>query len=80
MKVAVLTLTSFLARATLQKQTFADGESFVKDVKLPDLKASRDLWLPPALFDEAKPIVDTVGKWTRFKQGKRNAAQAGDGG
>jgi Protein of unknown function (DUF1570) len=63
-KAAVLTLTSFLARATLQKQTFADVESFVKDVKLPDLKASRDIWLPPGLFDEAKPIVDEVGKWS----------------
>ncbi len=64
MRAAVATMTSYFARATLQKQTFTDVAEFIKDVKLPDLKAGRDVWLPPKLFAEVTPVVDRVGAWT----------------
>ena len=63
-RAAVQTLTSFLARATLQKQTFTDANDFVTNVKLPDLHTNRDMWLPGSLFDHAKVAVEKVGKWT----------------
>ena len=63
-RAAVSTLTSFLARATVQKQTFTDVNDFVSNVKLPDLHTSRDMWLPGSLFDHAKVAVEKVGKWT----------------
>ncbi|MGN6367072.1 MAG: DUF1570 domain-containing protein [Phycisphaerae bacterium] len=63
-RAAVQTLTSFLARATVQKQTFTDVNDFVAHVKLPDLHTSRDMWLPGELFDHAKEAVGKVGKWS----------------
>ncbi len=64
LRAAVLTLTSYLARATLQKQSFADVPSFVHDIKLPDLHTSRDIWLPPKLFTDTSPITEKIGTWS----------------
>ncbi|HUO08731.1 MAG TPA: DUF1570 domain-containing protein [Phycisphaerae bacterium] len=64
MRALVQTLTSFLARATMQKQTFTDVDDFVEHVKLPDLQANRDMWLPGSLFEEVSPLVKKVGTWS----------------
>jgi len=64
MRAAVSTLTSFLARASLQKQTFPDVETFISTVKLPDLHAPREIWLPSTLFEEVAPVTQKVGTWS----------------
>jgi hypothetical protein len=47
------TLTSFLARATVQKQGFDTIDEFMKKAEAGELKASREEWLPPSLLKRA---------------------------
>jgi hypothetical protein len=47
------TLTSFLARATAQKQGFDTAEEFFTHAEAGDLKASKEDWLPPSLLKRA---------------------------
>ena len=49
-KATVATLTSFLARAFDQKQTFATFDDFEQAAEAGTLKYSPDEWLPPALL------------------------------
>ncbi len=63
-RAGVATLTSFLARATIQKQSFTDPADFIKNIKLPDLDTTRDIWLPPKLFEDVSPMVEKIGKWS----------------
>ncbi len=52
-RAQVATLTSFLARATAQRQAFADLKAFVHAADAGKLKAAPDDWLPPSLLTEA---------------------------
>ena len=52
-KATVATLTSFLARAVEQKQTFDDFDEFTRDAADGTLKKSPDEWLPPSLLEAA---------------------------
>jgi len=64
LKALVQTETSFLARATIQRQTFPDPSAFFRTYKPADLELNRDLWLPPALFTESSTAALKVGDWT----------------
>jgi hypothetical protein len=64
LKALVQTGTNFYARATVQKQTFADAEAFFKNYKPADLTVNRDLWLPPALFTAASEAALKTGTWS----------------
>ncbi len=63
-KAAVLTETSFLARAQLMKQTFKDPETFFKEYHPPEYGVNRDLWLPPELFAEYGHVAPDLGQWS----------------
>ena len=52
-KSTLLTLTSFLARAHAQGQTFDSFAEYIKSAKADRLKCSREDFLPPALLTEA---------------------------
>lgn len=56
-KATVATLTSFLARASAQRQTFGDFEEFMRDAADGSLKCSPDDWLPPSLLAAASRDV-----------------------
>jgi hypothetical protein len=60
----VQTQTSFLARAVLQRQTFTDAPGFLENYKPADLAVNRDLWLPPALFEESSAAARKIGSWS----------------
>jgi hypothetical protein len=47
------TLTSYLARANAQKQTFDNTEEFITKAQAGELKASKEEWLPPSLLKRA---------------------------
>jgi hypothetical protein len=63
-KAEVQSLTSILARATLQRQTFASFDEFVEKARSTDLKLSRDMWLPPEFVDNAMKRAKRTGTWT----------------
>jgi len=50
-QAVVQTLTSFLARAVSQGQTFADPEDFFRQARRGRLKSHSDQWLPGSLLD-----------------------------
>ena len=52
-RATVATLTSFLARATAQKQAFADVDAFAAAARADQLKMSADDWLPRSLLTDA---------------------------
>ena len=64
MQAVVQAQASFLARAFLQKQTYPTAEVFFKTFKPAALTVNRDLWLPPALFEETSDAAQHVGTWT----------------
>jgi hypothetical protein len=65
MKALVQTETSFLARATIQRQTFPDPAAFFRTYNPTTIAATnRDLWLPPKLFTDATTAALKVGDWT----------------
>ncbi len=57
------TLTSFLARAVSQKQSFATADEFLGVARAGKLKAHADDWLPPALLEGALQRVQEAGTW-----------------
>jgi len=56
----VATLTSFLARAALQKQMFASYESFARTARDGSLKMAPEHWLPRKLLDDAIADADEL--------------------
>jgi hypothetical protein len=57
--------TSFLARATDQKQTFADFDAFKSAASAEGgLKIASDEWLPPSLLEGALREADVSGAWS----------------
>jgi len=57
-QVVVATLTSFLARATVEHQTFDSFADFKSAAKTGELKQSKDDFLPAALLSDALQAVD----------------------
>ena len=64
LRVVVQTSTSYLARASLQRLTFPDAMNFFEKYQPAGMTLTRDLWLPPALFDEMKRVAPGAGDWT----------------
>lgn len=56
----VSTLTSFLGRAHLQKQTFADFATFAQSARDEQLKIATTDWLPPGLLKTAMEQTDVL--------------------
>jgi hypothetical protein len=63
-KATTATLTSFLARAYGQKQSFDTFEEFVKSAEAGELKVHGDDWLPPSLLKDAVEQTKKIGKWS----------------
>ena len=67
-KNTVATLTSFLARATAQKQTFANYEAFADAARAGKPSIAKAQWLPPSLLGSAIADADEMAKrgakWT----------------
>jgi hypothetical protein len=63
-QATVATLTSFLSRATDQKQTFADFDAF-KNAATTDsgLKISQEEWLPHSMVESALRATEQSGTW-----------------
>jgi hypothetical protein len=60
-QAATAMLTSFLGRATVQKQTFESFDALIgTDGK--DIKVGKSDWLPPGLFENAKDLVSELQK------------------
>jgi len=62
-RATVATLTSFLARATSQRQQLETAEEFFKLAREGALKQNAEDWLPPALLADALAGADTLGTW-----------------
>jgi len=62
-RAAVATMTSFVARAYAQKQTFADFEAFHAAVDDKTLKINPDDWLPLSLITTAFRLYGNGPKW-----------------
>jgi hypothetical protein len=77
LKVLVQTETSFLARASIMRQSFPDAETFLKKYQPPDYGLNRDLWLPPRLFRGFGDLAQDLGIWSF--QGPRLVLQLADG-
>jgi hypothetical protein len=58
-RAAVATLTSFLARATAQQQTFADFDVFRTAAEADTLKIHQDDWLPHSLLTDTLREVES---------------------
>ncbi len=63
-QTVVSTLTSFLARAASQRQTFNDADEFFAAARKGELKAHRKDWLPPDLLTRALEVAPHVGEWS----------------
>ena len=63
-KATAATLTSFLARAYGQRQSFDSFEEFVRTAEGGELKMHADDWLPGSLLKEALEQAKKVGKWS----------------
>ena len=59
----VATLTSFLARAALEKQTFPTAEAFLAAAKAGQLKCGPDEWLPPSLLARGLEEAGRMSDW-----------------
>lgn len=70
-KATAETLTSFLARAVGQKQTFATFDEFKKTADAGELKSHREDWLPPQLLKEAMKLAADVGEWEILANGNK---------
>ena len=62
-KATVATLTSFVARAASQRQTFASFSDFEQTARAGKLMSHRKDWLPPALLNDALERAGKFGKW-----------------
>jgi hypothetical protein len=63
-KALVATLTSFLARAVAQRQSFSDPEQFFEAARAGKLKAHKADWLPPSLLTDAVKVAERWGRWS----------------
>ena len=57
------TLTSFLARASVEKQNFDSFDDFLAVANDGKLKMNPDDWLPPSLLKDSLSVVDQYGPW-----------------
>lgn len=58
------TFASFIGRAQLQKQTFADWNAFTQAVEDRKLSIGNSDWLPPSLLTEAMVYAKEHGTWS----------------
>jgi hypothetical protein len=63
-RARVATLTSFLARATAQKQRFETFTAFHDAAAAGTLKMSDEDWLPPALLETTLRQLDPEAQWS----------------
>ena len=63
-QTVVSTLTSFLARAASQLQSFDDVDEFFAVARHGELKAHRKDWLPPDVLERALAAAPRVGEWS----------------
>lgn len=63
-RVLLSTMTSFLARATSQKQSFPSFDAFLAAGRNEQIKSHPDDWLPPALLQETIKALDEKGHWS----------------
>jgi hypothetical protein len=57
-------LTSFLARATAQRQTFTDFAAFRSAAESGELKTAENDWLPPSLLCDMLRLAGDSAQWT----------------
>lgn len=62
-QASVATLTSFLARAVSQRQTFSSAEEFFAAARAGQLRAHPDDWLPSSLLKRELKRCDRLGSW-----------------
>ena len=62
-RATVATMTSFIARAYAEKQSFADFEAFHAAVDAGSLKINPDDWLPNSLITTAFRLYGTAPRW-----------------
>ncbi|HLL88714.1 MAG TPA: DUF1570 domain-containing protein [Tepidisphaeraceae bacterium] len=63
-RATVATLTSFLARAMAQRQTFATADAFLATAAKGELKADPTQALPPTLLEQAVTDARELGRWS----------------
>jgi hypothetical protein len=63
-RAACSTLTSFLARATGQGQSFASWPEFQSAAEAAQLRSDPDDWLPPSLLRQGLALAKQQGTWT----------------
>jgi len=73
-KALVATLTSFLARAVSQRQSFSDARHFIEAARAGRLKAHKADWLPPSLLSEAVKVAERWGEWS-IRQNRKSLPQ-----
>jgi hypothetical protein len=69
-KAAVSTMTSYLGRASTQKQTFDNLEEFTRVAKDGGIKIAQEDWLPPTLITSMLDLKDKLGKDVSYELGK----------
>ncbi len=62
-RAAVATMTSYVARAWTQKQTFSSFDEFKSAVDAGTLKISDNDWLPPALIQNTVRLYGSLPGW-----------------
>jgi hypothetical protein len=62
-RAAVATVTSFVARASMQKQTFTGFDDFQAAAEADKLQISPDDWLPPALIKNTLRLYGALPDW-----------------
>lgn len=63
-QATALTLSSYLARAVQQGETFADWDAFLTAADKGELKCSAGNWLPPVVLENAIKRVKAGGEWS----------------
>jgi len=76
-RATVSILTSFLARATIEKQRFNSFEEFTGAAENGKLKMSREYWLPPSLLKGGLQGAQNGDKWNL--RGEKLSAKMPDG-
>ncbi|MCG3125994.1 MAG: hypothetical protein CHACPFDD_00822 [Phycisphaerae bacterium] len=70
-RATTATLTSFLARAFSQRQTFESFDEFAAAGDAGTVNCRREDWLPPALLKDALAATKRRGAWSLEGQGAR---------
>lgn len=70
-ETTVATITSFLARAFVQKQSFRNFTDFKETAAAGRLKLPPNDWLPPSLLTGALLEAKRTGEWKLLKHGRR---------